>query len=97
MYRIKSTIAEKLKEQGLNATNLLQAHAKTEDKMITVSDTVIYYDDPYEIVTIENTDEAVAQMKEFGFDEKSIKAIRENATKHSEDIKILRFLEKDND
>lgn len=97
MYRIGSKIVEELKEQGLNATDLLQAHAKTEDKIITIIDTATSHDGLYEIVTIENTGEAVAQMKEFGFDEKSIKAIRENATKHGEDIRILRFLGKDND
>ncbi|KKL82647.1 hypothetical protein LCGC14_1982700 [marine sediment metagenome] len=94
MYRIESTIIERLKEQDLGIDDLLRGHAKTEDKTITISDTVTYRDDPYEIVTFENTDEAVVvQMKELGFDEKTIKAIQENAIKHNESIKILRFLE----
>lgn len=96
MYRIENTIVERLKEQDLNAIDLLQTYTKINDKTerrITIAGAI--NDNPYELMIFENTDEAVViQMKELGFDEKFIRNIQENAIKHNEPIRILRFLEK---
>jgi len=46
MYRIESTIVEELKEKGLNATDLLQAHAKNnKEQTKTIKITYHYYID----------------------------------------------------
>lgn len=59
MYRIESKIVEELKAKGLNATNLLQAHAKshtkpkTEEAKRVVEDEkfiTTYFDNRIEIV-----------------------------------------------
>ncbi|KKL10797.1 hypothetical protein LCGC14_2552220 [marine sediment metagenome] len=55
MYRIESTIVEKLKEQELNATDLLCEHAK--NRKSKTESKVIYY---------EISDEILAKLKIVG-------------------------------
>lgn len=58
MYRIENTIVEKLNEEGLNATDLLQEHAKIKKQKIEIVRRVVedeefittYFDDKIEIV-----------------------------------------------
>jgi len=58
MYRIESKIVEELKEQDLNAIDLLQEHAKKNNKS-DLDGGVIYY---------EITDEILAKLKIVGID-----------------------------
>ncbi len=64
MYRIESKIVEKLKEEGLNATDLLQAHAKNNREQTKTIKTIkaTYYID----------NETREKLIEAGIDEKEL-------------------------
>lgn len=81
MYRIESKIVEKLKEEGLNATDFLRKHAK--ERKSETERRVVYY---------EITDELLAELKVIGIDAERdvIAAIQHAASNIGSEVKILR-------
>lgn len=78
-FYIEDIFIEELKEQNLNAIDLLQTHAKKQKKQ--------------QVVIFDIGDETIEELKRIGIiniEQEIIDAIQKNANEHGETIEIIR-------